>query len=68
MSTQVYLTAEEAAPIGTFLAQDLGTLDQTRIVDNECAAFAATEVLGLVEALRGQDAERAQGPRPIAPQ
>ncbi len=50
----VHLAAEEAAAVGAFLADDLGALDVAWVVDQQRAALAAGEVLGLVEALGGQ--------------
>ena len=61
-SVFVHLPAEEPAAVGAFLADDLGPLDEARVVDQERAALAAGEVLGLVEALRGEAAERAEVP------
>src|SRR6185312_5984384 len=56
----VDLAAEEAAAVGPFFAEDLGALDERRIVDEQRAALAAGDVLGLVERLRGEGAEGAE--------
>ena len=56
----VHLAAEEAAAIGAFLADDLGALDERRIVDQQCPSLAAREVLGFVEGLRRQRSKRSQ--------
>ena len=53
MSTQrvlVDLAAEEPRAIGALLLHDLGALDERRVVDQQRTAFAAREVLRLVEA------------------
>ena len=62
----VDLAAEEPAAVGALLADDLGALDELRVVDEQRAALAAGEVLGLVEALRRQRAERAERPAAVA--
>ena len=53
------MPAEETAAIRAFFAQNLGAFNQFRIVDQQGAAFAASEVLCLVKALRRQRAEGA---------
>ncbi len=64
----IYLAAEEAAAIGAFLSDDLGAFHILGVVDQQGAALAAGEVLGLVKALRCQAAEAAQGPALVLPQ
>src|SRR5260370_24007011 len=49
-SILIDLAAEEFASVGAFFADDLGPLDEARVVDDQRAAFAGDEVLGLVEA------------------
>ena len=57
------LAAEEPAAVGALLAEDLGPLDEARVVDQQRAALAAGDVLGLVEAERRERrrASRAAG-------
>ena len=50
----VHLAAEELAAVGALLADDLGASCQRRIVDQQRAAFAGDDVLGLVEAETAQ--------------
>src|ERR1700754_840942 len=59
-SVLVDQAAVEARAIGAFFANDLGALGEALVIDQERAAFAAGEVLGLVEALRTEHADRAQ--------
>ena len=40
---------KEARSVGSFLPDDLGTIDKARVIDNECAAFAGDQVLGFME-------------------
>ena len=56
----VHLSAKKPAAIGPFLANDLGALNQTRVVDEQRAAFAAGDVLGFMKTLGCQTAEGAQ--------
>lgn len=57
-----HLVAEEAGPIGAVFPDDLGALDIFRGVDEQGAALAALDVLGLVERQGGQVADAAQLP------
>jgi len=59
----VHLATEEAGAIGAFFADDFGAFDQSGVVDQESTAFAAGEVFGFVETLRG---ERTEGPEPAS--
>ena len=45
----VDLAAEELAAVGALLPDDLGALDESRIVDEQRAALAGDDVLRLVE-------------------
>src|SRR5207302_9188964 len=56
----VDLAAEEPGPVGPFLAQDLGPVDETLVVDHERPALPAGNVLGFVKALSRQPAEGPQ--------
>lgn len=59
-------SAEELAPVGSLLPDDLGPLEVGRVVDHERAALAALDVLGSVKALCRHDPERAQWPAVVA--
>jgi hypothetical protein len=49
MSTQVYLsTSTKNGSVGPLFPNDLGALDMLRVVNQQSAAFAATEILSLV--------------------
>ena len=50
----VDLAAEEVAAVGALLAEDLGALGEAQVVDQQRPALAGDEVLGFVEAERGQ--------------
>src|SRR5437868_7508750 len=54
----VHLSSNEPASIRSFFSYDLGALDVSRIVDQQCSAFAAGEILCLVKAQRCQRTER----------
>ena len=41
--------AEKPAPVRSLFPKDLGSLIEVRIVDQDCAAFTATEILSFVE-------------------
>ena len=56
----VDLAAEELRAVGALLADDLGALDEARVVDEQRAALAGDDVLGLVEAQRAERADRAE--------
>src|SRR6266550_7371292 len=56
----IHLPAKEAAAVGSFLSNDLGAIEVSRIVDDQRAAFATGEILGLVKALSRQAAEGTQ--------
>ncbi len=56
----IHLAAEETRAIGAFFADDLCPLDKLRVVDQQRASFAAGEVLGFMEGLRGHHAEGSQ--------
>src|SRR6266850_3294978 len=45
----VHLTAEETAAIGSLFANNLGTFDILRIVNQQGSAFTASEILCLME-------------------
>ncbi len=67
-STQVYLSTwprKNCAAVRALLADDLGALDEARVVDEQRAAFAADDVLGLVEAERAELADRAERPAAV---
>src|ERR1035437_2868075 len=53
----VHLSAEKPAAIRALLADDFGPLDQGRVIDEQRAALAASNVLGFMETLRSQAAE-----------
>jgi hypothetical protein len=53
-------TAEESTAVGPLLADHLGAFDQGGVVQEQRTAFAAREVLRLVEAQRGGRAERSE--------
>src|SRR5690242_16583557 len=59
--------AEETAAVCAFLADDLGSLHERRIVDQQCTALAAAEVLRLVEAEGGKGSEGAEVVSSVAP-
>jgi hypothetical protein len=61
----VDLPTEEPAPVGPLLAEDLGPLAQRVVVEHQRAALAALDVLGRVEALRGERSDRAQRSSPV---
>ena len=63
----VDLAAEELRAVGALLADDLGALDEARVVDQQRAALAGDDVLGLVEAERRRAAPmRAERPALVA--
>jgi len=53
----VDLSAKELAAIRSLFANNLSTLGQRRIIDDERAALAATDILRLMKALRRQRRE-----------
>src|SRR5919201_2786480 len=59
-SVLVDLPAEELAAVGAFLADDFSALDELVGVDQERAALARDQVLGLVKADRRKLAEAAE--------
>ena len=58
----VDLAAEELAAVGALFADDLGALDEPRVVDQQRAALARDDVLRLVEATAAEVADRAERP------
>src|SRR5262249_9571017 len=46
----VDLTAQETAPVGSFVANDLGALGELRLIDEKRSALTGRDVLRLVEA------------------
>src|ERR1039457_5306341 len=56
----VDLTTVKRATVGSFFTENFGPLDQGGLVDQQGAALAAIDVLGFVNALRGEAAERAK--------
>src|SRR5262245_42097310 len=56
---------KEPAAVRALLADDLRPLGEARVVDEQRAALAAVDVLGLVEALRREAAEGAERPAPV---
>src|SRR5688572_30706200 len=62
----VNLPTEELTAVRPFLSQNLGPLDEGRVVDEQRTTLTAREVLRLMEALRRQGAERAERPATIA--
>src|SRR3990172_13263468 len=46
----VDFATQEGAAVGAFFANDFGARDEARVVDEQCAAFAAEQVLGFMEA------------------
>src|SRR3569623_853269 len=61
-SVLVDLAAKELLAIRAFVANDLGALDQLRIVDTQRAPLAANVVFRLVKAVTAQIADRTQSP------
>ena len=60
-SSQVYLSdlaPVELAAVGSLLADDLGPLDERRIVDDQSPALARHQILGLMERDGGEMAKR----------
>ena len=62
----VDLAEQELAPVGALVVHDVGPVDVGLAVDDQRAALAADEVLGLVEAQRGEAAEAAERAAPVA--
>src|SRR5258708_34337929 len=58
-SILINLAPEKPAAIGPLLTKYFGTVDIARIVDHERAPLTADDVLGFMEALGGEAAERA---------
>src|SRR5207253_7597552 len=58
----VYLTAEELAAVGSLLPDDLGSISPLLIVDEQRSSLARDDVLGFMEAHRGQVAEASEWP------
>ncbi len=56
----INLAAEEAGAVGALLANDFGSLGILRVIDQQRTAFPAGDVFGLVKALRGHAAQRAE--------
>src|SRR6266566_10160469 len=56
----VDLAAEKPAPVRSFFPKDLGPLIEVRIVDQQRAAFAATEILGFMETQSCKRPKRAE--------
>ena len=57
----VDLPAKELRAVGALFPHDLGAFDQRGIVDEECATLAAVHILGVMETLRGEDPNAAEG-------
>jgi hypothetical protein len=63
----VNFSSEELLAVGTLLPHDLGTIDVSRVIDDQGTAFATDKVLGFVETERSQCPKRAQRPALIRP-
>src|SRR6188472_1873470 len=48
----IYLAAKKTAAVSPLFPKDLGTLDVLRVVKQQGPAFPASEIFGLVKALR----------------
>src|ERR1019366_10394025 len=59
----VHLTAKKSRPVGALLTDDLGTLDELVVVDEQRATLATGDVFGFVKTLGRQ---RAKSPQPTA--
>ncbi len=62
----VHVAAEERRPVGALLPNDLGARDEVGVVEQDRPAFAALDVLRLVEALRRHQSEAAELPAAVA--
>src|SRR6266568_5332658 len=56
----VHFSTNEFAPISPLLADDLSPFDELRPINNQCAAFPANIILGLVKTVRAEVAYRAK--------
>src|SRR5262249_51286526 len=56
----------ESLPVGALLMDDLGTLDEPLVVDQQGASLAATDALGLVETQGAEFADPSQRSAPKA--